>query len=318
MGKKNVALKKLGLSSWSSNGKRNILRKWLGGPSGSTYFLSFDDMPTFPTNFITFTRASTGTFTNTSGLIASAAVDTPRFQCNSSGVVQGLLIEPARTNLALYSEEIDNASWATGVASPAGVTANAATAPDGAVTAETMAPSSTNPFRRRIVASLTAGVVYTVSAYVKASASGGATAFRLTTNNTLAWGTGGSAKVTLTSSWQRVTLTFTQTGSASAYIVIGATDASGALDSSCYGNVDVWGLMFEAGSTATSYIKTVAGTVTRAADSAVFTMPHTTNSITYTFDNDSTQTVTGIAAGSYTTPTNLTRPIIKSFNVVAG
>jgi hypothetical protein len=69
-------------------------------PAGATLDLNFMSAPLDPR--ITFTRASTATYTDASGVIQTAAVNAPRWDY-ASGVLRGLLIEEARTNLALNS-----------------------------------------------------------------------------------------------------------------------------------------------------------------------------------------------------------------------
>jgi hypothetical protein len=66
----------------------------------------------------------------------------------------------------------------------------------------------------------------------------------------------------------------------------------------------------------TSYIPTTTAAVTRQADNAVFTIPSGIASLTYTFDDGSTQTVP-VSAGSYTIPVTLARPNIRSIAGVA-
>ena len=57
-------------------------------------------------SLITFTRASSGTFVDSAGVLQTAATDEPRFDHNpTTGESLGLLVEEQRTNLAIYSED---------------------------------------------------------------------------------------------------------------------------------------------------------------------------------------------------------------------
>lgn len=78
------------------------------------------DYPTLDLNFaltksldprITFTRASSGTYFDSSGVIQTATTNTPRFDHNpSTGESLGLLIEEQRTNLLLNSATLSTQS----------------------------------------------------------------------------------------------------------------------------------------------------------------------------------------------------------------
>lgn len=62
-------------------------------------------------NLITFTRASTATYVDSSGIIQTAAADAPRFDHDpATGESLGLLIEEARTNLFLNSDTLSTQS----------------------------------------------------------------------------------------------------------------------------------------------------------------------------------------------------------------
>jgi hypothetical protein len=124
---------------------------------------------------------------------------------------------------------------------------------------------------------VTLGAVYTVSAWVKQSASGSSTHVRLTTNNAAAFNSGVSAKFALTSTWTRVSVTgviSTVNGGLGAVSNFGFDnrDETGTRDSNVSGNIDVWGMQCELGSDLTSYIATTTASVTRAADVASFTV----------------------------------------------
>lgn len=93
----------------------------------------------------TFTRASTGYALDRGGVLRIAAIDTPRIEWTdpvTAGVFDTptLLLEDARTNLLLRSEEFDNAAWTK---TRATISANADTAPDGTTTADRLVEDAT-------------------------------------------------------------------------------------------------------------------------------------------------------------------------------
>jgi hypothetical protein len=63
----------------------------------------------------TLTRASSGTYVDSSGYIASASTDVARLTHDSSGTRLGLLVEESRTNNVQYSEDFANAYWTKGL-----------------------------------------------------------------------------------------------------------------------------------------------------------------------------------------------------------
>jgi hypothetical protein len=94
-------------------------------------------------NLVTFTRASSGTFVGSDGLIKTAT-----------------------TNLLLRSEEFDNASWTKTRSS---VTADAITAPNGTTTADTLIEDSSASATHFISqgVSITSGTNYAFSVFIK-------------------------------------------------------------------------------------------------------------------------------------------------------
>jgi hypothetical protein len=201
---------------------------------------------------------------------------------------RGILIEEQRTNLLLRSAEFDNASWDKQVG--ATITATNVIAPDGTATAETLTLLAGSECQQS--ATIVANATYASSVWVKRSASGSATAVRLSSNNSLAWNTGGSTKITLTNTWQRVVLAGTISGGATTWrTVIGTKVENGSNDPDCIGNVDIWGAQLEAGAFPTSYIPTVASQVTRSADICNITAPmftpwYNTNEGTFVVEAD--------------------------------
>lgn len=234
---------------------------------------------------ITFTRASSGTFFGSNGLLQTASNDVPRFDYDPVTLAaRGLLIEEQRTNLLTWSENFGDAVWAKTNAS---VTTNTAVAPDGATTADKLVEDSTTSIHRlNGTASVSAGVVYTTTVFVKASGrtflymNAGAmhaaqSTFNLSTGTVAATAQGSAAIISVGDGWYRCSVTGTAATTQSTQVFFQINNAGIATDTSYTGDgtsgILLWGAQLEAGAFPTSYIPTTSATATRAADSALMT-----------------------------------------------
>lgn len=276
---------------WGGRGAGHISR-WsaplIGAPALSINFLS----GTLDSR-VTFTRASTATFVGSNGLIQSAAINIPRFDYDPVTLAaKGLLIEEQRINLQTYSEQFDNAVWNASVSLT--IAANTTTSPDGTNTADrgTRTTTAAGENMRRAVTTQAINTTYTLSVYVKANTAGARLYVRnLAVNNTITTGvvqfnpadgtvstTYGSAyvgKATMTAvgnGWYRCSITGTTPAVvATNFIDIGVTDGTSAVGGNAANSVFIWGAQLEAGAFVTSYIPTVASSVTRSPDIASIT-----------------------------------------------
>ena len=212
---------------------------------------------------------------------SSTAYYGPRFDYDPVTLLpRGLLIEEQRVNLLTYSDDFGNAVWAKVNIT---VTTNVTTAPDGTSTADLVTYTGLG-FGPRQSAS-TSPSAKTYSYYVKSS--GGSRYFQILTDGsvqsfanfdiqTQTTGTVGTSVssasvVSVGDGWYRLIMTATDASATSPYVGLVSGLTAGWSTGVTTGAFFIWGAQLEAGAFATSYIPTIASTVTRSADIAVIT-----------------------------------------------
>jgi hypothetical protein len=223
-------------------------------PSGYKAEKVYSVLPTNGDGDLTFDRNNIGTRVNKNGLIEQVATDVPRLDY-SDGSCPSLLLEPASTNLAVYSEDFSQSNWSVFDASKS---ANSVVSPDGTLNgARITALSGTNKVFQQLVtvsADPLNNRVFTGSIYIKSSS---VTSCLLrvgspTSNNA----------ITISNEWQRFEAQYT----------LGATFTAvrlGIILNNEGDEVDVAFGQIEEKPYATSYIPTSGSPQSRGADSAI-------------------------------------------------
>jgi hypothetical protein len=215
-------------------------------PSGYASGSAFAEISTNDYSDLVWTRASSGSRSSSLNVIENVGPGIPRLDY-TYGTSPASLLEPQRTNIALWSEDLTQTAW---VKTNSGtITANTTISPDGTQTADTLTAGAISGQVQQAQTG-TSGAVYTVSIWVKRITGTGNVFLRAVEN--------ADTLIAVTSDWQRFTATVTST---STVIRIGVKLATSGDE------VAIWGGQIELGAYPTTYIPTTSATATRVADS---------------------------------------------------
>ena len=253
---------------------------------------SIGGVPSFDLNFargdnavtkygFVFTRATSATYVNSTGLIATAASGELRYTYDPVTLsALGVLIEEQRTNLVNRSEELNNgAFWNPVRTTP---TPSATTGPNGVANSSCsiLETAVTNTFHLDFSFTPAATTTYACSVFFKGglgrgyatmdvTGGGGATG-SCTINLTTGAVTAGSGTVqSYPNGWWRVSFTTTTVTTATLAMRLWCSN-DGTTSPSYAGDITkgiyAWGAQIEVGAFVTSYIPSISASATRNAD----------------------------------------------------
>jgi hypothetical protein len=230
------------------------------------------------TDVFTFTGDNKSMYRAANGLLVPSVTNTPRIEYDASGNLLGLLVEGARTNLCLQSQDIAT-TWTNNRSSES---TNSTTAPDGTATADTLIEDNTNGqhYVTQGITVTTNPVTFTAFFKAKERTFGLLNVFDGTTacaaRFDLTLGTVGTVDATLSGSasiqafgngWYRCRLTVTPAATSCTFQLSMTTSSSGfGYQGDNASGIYVWGAQVEQASFPSSYIPTTTGSVARAGD----------------------------------------------------
>ena len=218
-----------------------------------------------------FTRASSGTVVNQSGLIETVGSGIPRidFLGNTKGA---LLLEPSRTNSVTYSQDFSNASWSTTNAT----VVSGVISPDGTSNAFTLSNTAANGIIQKAVTltGLRNASIFAKKGtfkYLRLGVYGGTESYANfdLENGTVVSGLNATIE-NYGNGWFRC-ICHSADGTTGGIQIFASDNVNGA--GTGVGSIQLYGCQVESGSYATSYIPTSGIAVTRVADACNQTVP---------------------------------------------
>jgi hypothetical protein len=226
-------------------------------------------------------RASSGYYTKADGTLTSFSSNTPRTGTN------GLLVEEARTNNLKFSSAFDDATWTPRRTT---VTAAAATAPDGTLTAYKLTPTAVSGdhairsndivdgnTNAKVQAVYVKPVGYTKFCIRESSSSGNVASFLLSGAGSVldATGTATGSVEAIGNGWYRAAIYKTAQWASVEFYVCDPAYTSGNPEAVAWtgdgsSGIYIWGAQHEEGAFYTSYIPTTSASATRNADIITF------------------------------------------------
>ena len=232
----------------------------------------------------TFSRASTATYYNSSGIITLAAINERRISFNPSDLTAASseLIEGAATNTILQSSSFENVVWSK---SNLSVLSDLSSDPAGTTTTDLIVENVGGGAKTILQNALAVvnGLTYTYSVYARIGArqymymvldptrfSAGNVYFDLINGISVNSGSVSSSVQALPNGWYRCAVTATATSSGTGFVASVSPSItlgdSGSYTGDGSTSISLFGAQLEIGTSTTSYIATTTVSVSRAAD----------------------------------------------------